>query len=232
MSSVQSFYANVPQHLVAVDCIILGFENGKLKLLIMQRKVDPMKGEWSLMGGFLQNEESVDEAAARVLKQTTGLENIYMEQLACYGNVRRDTGARVISMAYYALIRITEHDHFLAQQYAAHWLELHQIPDLIFDHRQMIADALKKLRENAHFHPIGFELLPEKFTLSQLRSLYEEIYQHELDKRNFRKKILSMNILEKLEEKDKTTSKKGAYLYRFDKQQYEELKRRGFVFEI
>jgi ADP-ribose pyrophosphatase YjhB (NUDIX family) len=232
MSSAQSFYANVPQHLVAVDCIILGFENGKLKLLIMQRKVDPMEGEWSLMGGFLQNEESVDEAAGRVLKQTTGLENIYMEQLACYGNVRRDTGARVISMAYYALIRITEHDHFLSQQYAAHWLELHQIPELIFDHRQMIADALKKLRENAHFHPIGFELLPEKFTLSQLRSLYEEIYQHELDKRNFRKKILSMNILEKLEEKDKTTSKKGAYLYRFDKQQYEELKRRGFVFEI
>ncbi|SEV98562.1 ADP-ribose pyrophosphatase YjhB, NUDIX family [Chitinophaga sp. YR573] len=230
--SAQSFYANVPQHLVAVDCIILGFENGKLKLLIMQRKVDPMQGEWSLMGGFLQNEESVDEAAGRVLRQTTGLENIYMEQLACYGNVRRDTGARVISMAYYALIRITEHDHFLAQQYAAHWLELHQIPELIFDHRQMIADALKKLRENAHFHPIGFELLPEKFTLSQLRSLYEEIYQHELDKRNFRKKILSMNILEKLEEKDKTTSKKGAYLYRFDKQQYEELKRRGFVFEI
>ncbi|SFD12488.1 ADP-ribose pyrophosphatase YjhB, NUDIX family [Chitinophaga sp. CF118] len=230
--SAQSFYANVPQHLVAVDCIILGFENGKLKLLIMQRKVDPMQGEWSLMGGFLQNEESVDEAAGRVLKQTTGLENIYMEQLACYGNVRRDTGARVISMAYYALIRITEHDHFLAQQYAAHWLELHQIPELIFDHRQMIADALKKLRENAHFHPIGFELLPEKFTLSQLRSLYEEIYQHELDKRNFRKKILSMNILEKLEEKDKTTSKKGAYLYRFDKQQYEELRRRGFVFEI
>lgn len=230
--SAQSFYANVPQHLVAVDCIILGFENGKLKLLIMQRKVDPMQGEWSLMGGFLQNEESVDEAAGRVLRQTTGLENIYMEQLACYGNVRRDTGARVISMAYYALIRITEHDHFLAQQYAAHWLELHQIPELIFDHRQMIADALKKLRENAHFHPIGFELLPEKFTLSQLRSLYEEIYQHELDKRNFRKKILSMNILEKLEEKDKTTSKKGAYLYRFDKEQYEELKRRGFVFEI
>jgi ADP-ribose pyrophosphatase YjhB (NUDIX family) len=230
--SAQSFYANVPQHLVAVDCIILGFENGKLKLLIMQRKVDPMQGEWSLMGGFLQNEESVDEAAGRVLRQTTGLENIYMEQLACYGNVRRDTGARVISMAYYALIRITEPDHFLSQQYAAHWLELHQIPELIFDHRQMIADALKKLRENAHFHPIGFELLPEKFTLSQLRSLYEEIYQHELDKRNFRKKILSMNILEKLEEKDKTTSKKGAYLYRFDKQQYEELKRRGFVFEI
>ncbi|ACU64352.1 NUDIX hydrolase [Chitinophaga pinensis] len=230
--NAQSFYANVPRHLVAVDCIIFGFQNGKLKLLIMQRKVDPMQGEWSLMGGFLQNGESVDEAAERVLKQTTGLENIYMDQLSCYGDVTRDSGARVISMAYYALIRISEHEQNPTQHFSAHWLELHQIPDLIFDHRQMIADALKKLRDNAHFHPIGFELLPEKFTLSQLRSLYEEIYQKELDKRNFRKKILSMNVLEKLEEKDKTTSKKGAHLYRFDKEKYEELKQRGLVFEI
>lgn len=230
--SAPSFYANVPQHLVAVDCIIFGFENGKLKLLIIQRKVDPMSGEWSLMGGFVQENESVDDAAARVLQQNTGLGNIYMDQLGCYSDVNRDSGARVISMAYYALIRVMEHENQLTQQHSAHWLELHQIPDLIFDHRQMIADALKKLRDNAHFHPIGFELLPEKFTLSQLRSLYEEIYQHELDKRNFRKKILSMNVLEKLEEKDKTTSKKGAHLYRFDKQKYEELKRRGLVFEI
>jgi 8-oxo-dGTP diphosphatase len=232
MSNAPSFYKNVPQHLVAVDCVILGFENSKLKLLIMERKVDPMEGASSLMGGFVENEESVDDAAARVLTQTTGLKNIYMEQLACYGDVRRDTGARVISMAYYALIRITESDHFLSQQYSARWLEFDELPELIFDHRQMIDEALKKLRENAQFHPIGFELLPEKFTLSQLRSLYEAIYAHELDKRNFRKKILSMGILEKLEEKDKTTSKKGAYLYRFDKQKYEELKRRGFVFEI
>jgi len=155
-----------------------------------------------------------------------------MDQLGCYGEVERDSGARVISIAYYALIRIKEHDHILAAEHGAHWLELHQIPPLIFDHGRMIADALKKLKDNAHFHPIGFELLPEKFTLSQLRSLYEEIYQHELDRRNFRKKILSMSILEKLEEKDKTTSKKGAHLYRFDKQKYEQLTRRGFVFEI
>lgn len=227
-----SFYAGVPRHLVAVDCIIFGFENSKLKLLIMQRKLEPQKGEWSLMGGFVQHSESTDAAAARVLTQTTGLENIYMDQLHCYGEVGRDTGARVLSVAYYALIRIKEHDHVLAEEHGAHWLELHQIPPLIFDHNRMIEDALKKLRDNAHFHPIGFELLPEKFTLSQLRSLYEEIYQHELDRRNFRKKILSMNILEKLEEKDKTTSKKGAHLYRFDKQQYEELTKRGFVFEI
>ncbi|HEU4552762.1 MAG TPA: NUDIX domain-containing protein [Chitinophaga sp.] len=226
------FYAGVPRHLVAVDGIIFGFENSRLKLLVIKRKVAPRQGEWSLVGGFVQQLESTDAAAARILKQTTGLENIFMEQLGCYGEVERDSGARVISIAYYALIRIKEHDHILATEHGAHWLELHQIPPLIFDHGRMIADALKKLKDNAHFHPIGFELLPEKFTLSQLRSLYEEIYQRELDRRNFRKKILSMGILEKLEEKDKTTSKKGAHLYRFDKQKYEQLTRRGFVFEL
>lgn len=227
-----SFYAQAPKHLVAVDCIIFGFDEGKLKLLVMKRKVAPMEGEWSLVGGFVQAEESTDDAAARVLKLTTGLENIYMDQLHCYGEVSRDTGARVISVAYYALIRIKDHDGPLAQEHGAHWLELHEIPALIFDHNRMINDALVQLRNNAHFHPIGFELLPEKFTLSQLRCLYEEIYQKTLDKRNFRKKILSLDVMEKLEEKDKTSSKKGAHLYRFDPARYEALKRKGLVFEI
>src|SRR5690606_25837900 len=119
---------------------------------------------------------------------------IYMDQLKCYGDVQRDTGARVISIAYYALIRIQEHDRVLATEYGAHWLSLHQIPDLIFDHSQMVQDALARLRDKARFHPLGFELLPEKFSLPQLRDLYEEIYQRELDKRNFRKKILAMGI--------------------------------------
>ncbi|MCW3463309.1 NUDIX hydrolase [Chitinophaga nivalis] len=230
--SAASFYAKVPKHLVAVDCIIFGFDEGRLKLLLIQRKVAPMAGEWSLVGGFVQEAESTDEAAARVLEHTTGLNNIYMDQLRCYGDVARDAGARVISMAYYALIRINEHDRPLAQEHGAHWLELHEIPTLIFDHNRMIADALKQLRNNAQFHPIGFELLPEKFTLSQLRSLYEEIYQKTLDKRNFRKKILALDVMEKLEEKDKTSSKKGAHLYRFDAQKYEALQRKGLVFEI
>ncbi|NLR56677.1 NUDIX hydrolase [Chitinophaga polysaccharea] len=227
-----SFYAKAPRHLVAVDCIIFGFDEGRLKLLIMQRKVAPMAGEWSLVGGFVQEEESTDDAAARVLEHTTGLNDIYMNQLHCYGDVARDTGARVISVAYYALIRITNHDKPLAREHGAHWLELHEIPDLIFDHGKMIEDALTALRNNAQFHPIGFELLPEKFTLSQLRCLYEEIYRKTLDKRNFRKKILSLDVMEKLDEKDKTSSKKGAHLYRFDPEKYEALKRKGLVFEI
>ena len=227
-----SFYSKAPRHLVAVDCIIFGFDEGKLKLLIMERKVAPMAGEWSLVGGFVQEGEGIDESAARVLEHTTGLDNIYMDQLHCYGNISRDTGARVISVGYYALIRIKDHDRPLAREHGAHWLELHEIPALIFDHNKMIEDALAALRNNAQFHPIGFELLPEKFTLSQLRSLYEEIYQRTLDKRNFRKKILSLDVIEKLEEKDKTSSKKGAHLYRFDPQKYEALKRKGLIFEI
>lgn len=230
--SISSFYVNSPKHLVAVDCIIIGFEDGKLKLLIMKRKVDPMEGAWSLVGGFVQEGESTDSAASRVLQSTTGLDDIYMDQLQCYGDVNRDTGARVISIAYYALIRIPQHDKILATEYGAHWLSLHQIPELIFDHTQMLQDALQRLRDTARFHPIGFELLPEKFTLPQLRNLYEEIYQRPLDKRNFRKKVLAMGILEKLEEKDKSTSKKGAHLYRFDKSKYEALTQHGFVFEV
>lgn len=230
--SIPSFYVNSPRHLVAVDCIIFGFEESRLKLLIMKRKVDPMEGAWSLVGGFVQEGESTDSAATRVLQLTTGIDDIYMDQLKCYGDVQRDTGARVISIAYYALIRIQEHDRVLATEYGAHWLSLEQIPELIFDHSQMIQDALTRLRDKARFHPLGFELLPEKFSLPQLRNLYEAIYQRELDKRNFRKKVLAMGILEKLDEKDKSTSKKGAHLYRFDKQKYEALTRHGFVFEV
>jgi 8-oxo-dGTP diphosphatase len=225
-------YEKAPRHLVAVDCIIFGFEDGKLKLLIIKRKVDPMEGAWSMVGGFVQEGESTNDAATRVLQQTTGIQDIYMDQLLCYGDVARDSGARVISVAYYALIRISEHDRILANQHGAHWLSLHQIPELIFDHGQMLNDALQRLRDKAHFHPIGFELLPEKFSLPQLRNLYEEIYQRPLDKRNFRKKILAMDILEKLDEKDKSTSKKGAHLYRFDKKKYNALAAHGLVFEI
>lgn len=225
-------YESDPRHLVAVDCIIFGFEDGKLKLLIIKRKVAPMEGAWSMVGGFVQEGESTNEAATRVLQQTTGIQDIYMDQLMCYGDVERDSGARVISVAYYALIRISEHDRILANQHGAHWLSLHQIPELIFDHTRMLNDALARLRDKAHFHPIGFELLPEKFSLPQLRNLYEEIYQRPLDKRNFRKKILAMDILEKLDEKDKSTSKKGAHLYRFDKKKYNALTQHGLVFEI
>jgi len=225
-------YQHSDKHLVAVDCIIFGFEKGSLKLLLVKRKIEPCCGEWSLMGGFLFENESLDEAASRILKQLTGLENVYLRQFHAYGEMQRDPAARVISVAYFALIKIREHDYTLVQEYDARWFPFAEKPALIFDHDTMVAAALDRLRLEAKTHPVGFELLPEKFTLPQFQSLYECIYQRKLDNRNFRKSILSTGILEKLDEKDRTGSKKGAWLYRFDKNNYRELLTKGFRFNL
>jgi hypothetical protein len=194
--------------------------------------MEPGKGLWSLMGGFPKRGEGLYEAASRVLKQLTGLESVYMEQLFAYGEVDRDPGERVISVAYYSLIKIGDYDRELVKHNDAHWTPVEEIPDLVFDHRMMVDKALRRLRRRARLQPIGFELLPEKFSMPQLQSLYEGIYQKELDKRNFRKKILSMGFLDKLEEKDKSSSKKGAFLYRFNPEKYQELLDRGFYFSL
>jgi hypothetical protein len=146
--------------------------------------------------------------------------------------VDRDPGERVVSVAYYALIRIEDYDKQLVKKYDAHWCRISEIPELVFDHRIMVDKALRRLRRRARIQPIGFELIPEIFTLPQLQSLYEAIYQKELDKRNFRKKILSMGLLDKLEEKDKTNSKKGAWFYRFNTGKYKELIANGFYFSV
>jgi len=184
------------------------------------------------MGGFPKRNESLDHAADRVLKQLTGLQNVYMEQLYAYGSVDRDPGERVVSVAYYALIKIEDYDKALVRENDAHWCPISDIPELVFDHSTMVDKALRRLRRRARIQPIGFELLPEKFSLPQLQGLYEAIYQKELDKRNFRKKILSMDLLDKLEEKDKSSSKKGAFLYRFNPEKYGELLAKGFYFSV
>ncbi len=226
------YYADATPLLLAVDCIIFGFDRDSLKLLLFQRKVAPFQDEWSLIGSFVKQEESVLKAAERVLKTHTGLTNVFMEELGSYGEVERDPGARVISIAHYALMRLAEEYKQIDQTYKAQWFEFDQLPDLILDHHQMVQDALEKLRRKTRYRPIGFELLPEKFTIPQLRMLYEVIYQRPLDRRNFRKKILSMKILEKLEEKDKTSSRKGAFLYRFNPEKYQEMVKRGVDFVI
>ncbi|MCB9284132.1 MAG: NUDIX hydrolase [Lewinellaceae bacterium] len=226
------FYAEATPVLVAIDCIIFGFDNEGLKLLLFKRKVEPFRNEWSVIGSFVNPLESVDAAAVRVLEEYTGLKSIFMEPLGCYGEVDRDPGARVISQAYFALIRLDEEDIRTVETHQAHWFDLHSIPPLILDHNRMVADALEKLHRKARYRPIGFELLPQKFSIPQLQALYEAIYQRELDRRNFRKKILSMNILDKLEEKDKSSSRKGAYLYRFNKKRYGEMAEKGFDFQI
>ena len=226
------FYSNAEKLLVAVDCIIFGFDTQRLKLLLFKRKIAPFKDEWSLIGSFVKADENVMDAAARVLKESTGLEDVFMEELGCYGAVERDPAARVISIAHYSLIRLNESNEALDEAHHAQWFDLDMIPDLILDHNEMVADALQKLRKKARYQPIGFELLPKKFTIPQLKTFYDSIYQKSLDRRNFRKRILAMGILKKLDEKDKSTSKKGAFLYQFDKKAYERLVAKGFNFEL
>jgi len=230
--SPTNYYADADRLLLAVDCIIFGFDKDSLKLLLFQRKVAPFQNKWSLIGSFVKKEESVTKAAERVLKTHTGLTNVFMEELGQYGAVDRDPGDRVISIAHYALMRLQEEDKQIAEEYKAQWFEFGKLPNLVLDHQQMVQAALGKLRRKARYRPIGFELLPEKFTIPQLRMLYEVIYQRNLDRRNFRKKILSMNVLEKLEEKDKTSSRKGAFLYRFIPAKYEEMVEKGVDFVI
>ena len=227
-------YSEHPKHYVAVDCIIFGYEitDKELKLLLIKRGFDPAKGKWSLAGGFVQEGESLDDAAGRVLRSLTGISDLYMEQLYTYGDVERDPGARVISSAYFALIGIHEPDRMKQEKNGAHWRSISDLPDLIFDHRKMVDRALAELVECIKVHPVGFELLPEKFTLVQLQSLYEAIYRKAIDKRNFRKKILSMNLLDKQDDKERETSRKGAYYYRFNEQKYRELTRNGSFFNL
>jgi ADP-ribose pyrophosphatase YjhB (NUDIX family) len=228
------FYEKHPKILLAVDSIIFGFNENEreLKLLILKRNFEPAKGNWSLMGGFVAPGESLDSAAERIVKELTGLENVYMEQLYAFGNLTRDPGGRIVSVAYFSLIKINDYDKELAKKHGAYWSSLSGLPDLIFDHNEMVNKALRKLRIRARTQPIGFELLPEKFTIPQLQGLYEAIYQTPFDKRNFRRKLLAMDLLEKLDEKEKETSKKGAFYYKFNQEKYEELLQKGFNFEI
>lgn len=227
-------YSKHSKHLVAVDCIIFGYDihEKEIKLLLVKRSFNPARGKWSLAGGFVEHDESLDLAANRILRSLTGLKNVFLKQLYCYGDLERDPGARVISTAYWALIKIMDIDQELSKQNGAHWQSMMKLPVLIFDHHTMVKRALSELRMQIRIKPVGFELLPEKFTLVQMLDLYEAIYQKKIDKRNFRKKILSMNILEKLDEKEKETSKKGAYYYRFIKERYKKLVQNGFYFNL
>ncbi len=213
-------YQDQDHFLVALDCIIFGFDGEELKLLLIKRDFEPERGNWSLMGGFLQKKESLDTAAGRILNNLTGIKDIFLEQLHAFGEVNRDPEERTISIAYYALIDVNSHDKELVKQHSASWFSIHDLPELIFDHQQMVEAALKRLRHKAAHEPVGFELLPDKFTLPQLQKLYESIYNTDLDKRNFRRRVLSMGVLVNTKEKQKNYSKKGAFLYKFDEDEY------------
>lgn len=215
-----TFYESNPKFHVGVDCIIFGLNKGTLSILLSKRRFDPEKGKWSLMGGFVQDGESVDNAAKRVLLELTGLNDVFMEQVGTFGDVNRDPGARVICVAYYALINFDEHDRERVQEHNAQWVNIDKMPPLSFDHPVMIAKALEKMKRKMSYYPIGFNLLPEYFTLTQLQSLYETILQEHIDKRNFRKRIAEMECIEKTEFIDKNSSRRGAYLYKFNQDVY------------
>jgi 8-oxo-dGTP diphosphatase len=225
-----SSYKSHQKILVAVDCIIFGFDGNQLRALLIKRGFEPEKGRWSLMGGFVGKNENADEAAARVLYDLTGMKGIYMEQLYTFSDVDRDSAGRVVSIAYFALINIADYDEQLQREHEAKWFPLNKIPSLIFDHKRMVSKAKEMLRQKVASHPIGFELLPSKFTLPQLQSLYEAIYETPFDKRNFTKKMLSLGILNKLDEKEKESSRKGAFYYVFDTAKYLKLHSNGVKF--
>jgi ADP-ribose pyrophosphatase YjhB (NUDIX family) len=213
MNKGEEIYSNYKKHYVAVDCVIFGYEEDALKVLLYPRSFEPSVGHWSLLGGFVEEEETLGDAARRILFNTTGLQHIYQEQVHAFSKPDRDPAGRVISVAYYALIRINQQDTELLKDHGAKWWPISKLPKLIFDHNEMVEDSLIALRKKARSEVIGRELLDDMFTLTQLKKLYEAIFQHDLDAGNFRKRVLSMGVLENTGEKDKNDSKKGAYLY-------------------
>ena len=215
-----TYYSQHSKVWVSVDCIIFGFDEGKLKVLIGRRQMDPGRGEWNLYGGFVAADESIDDAAARTLSELTGLRNLYMRQVGAFGSVDRDPGERVISIAYYALINVKDYDERLRLDHGVEWMNVEELPKLYSDHNVMIRKALKLMRQKLRTEPVGFRLLPDLFTLTQLQKLYEAVNGEELDKRNFRKRIKDMDFIEKTELIDKTGSKRGAFLYRFNHRAY------------
>ena len=219
---MNEYYIEYQKILLSVDCIIFGFDDNKLKVLIGRRKMEPGRGAWSLYGGFVRNDESVEDAANRTLYTLTGMQKIYMQQVGAFGNVNRDPGARVVSIAYYALINVRDYDPRLMKKHEVEWVPVDQLPEMFSDHQEMIRKARRLMQQKIKTEPISFQLLPQLFTLTQLQHLYEAVNGEEVDKRNFRKRIKEMDFIEKTELIDKTSSKRGAFLYRFNKRAFNE----------
>lgn len=222
-----------PRPHLTVDCVVFGLDEGELKVLLIQRSLPPFKGKWALPGGFVRIEETLDEAARRELSEEAGMNQAYLEQLYTFGDLRRHPRERVVSVAYYALVKLADH-HIKAATDAsdAAWFCVTEVPRLAFDHEKILEVAVHRLKGKVRYEPIGFELLPRKFTLFQLQHLYETVLDRPLDKRNFRKRILDMGLLIDLEEVEKDVAHRAARLYRFDENKYQQLKKKGFSFEL
>jgi 8-oxo-dGTP diphosphatase len=227
------FRYEYPRAALTVDCVVFGLDEGDLKVLLIQRGLDPFKGKWALPGGFVRVDETLDTAAARELEEETGVRDVFLEQLYTFSAVKRDPRERVISVAYYALVNLADHATRAATDASdAQWFPAAKPPRLAFDHDEILNTALTRLRGKLRYQPIGFELLPEKFTLSQLQHLYETVLGTTLDKRNFRKKVLGFELLEPLNEAHREGPHRPAQLYRFNPAKYERLKKKGFLFEV
>lgn len=218
---------------VTVDCVVFALDRDDLKVMLIQRDLPPFAGKWALPGGFVHMDESLEQAAMRELREETGIESVYLEQLYTFGDVRRDPRGRVITVAYYALVNLEEHRvRALTDARSAAWFSIDDVPVLAFDHRKILNYAIQRLQGKVRYEPIGFELLPQKFTLSQIQRLYELILGQALDKRNFRKKILGTGLLVALDEIQQDVSHRAARLYMFNRKKYQQLKLKGFNFEI
>lgn len=227
------FTYKYPHPAVTVDCVVFGFDDADLKLLLIQRKLEPFKGRWALPGGFVRVDEDLETAARRELADETGITSLYLEQLYSFGDPKRDPRERVISIAHYALVKLADHQLRAASDAAeVAWFPVAELPKLAFDHEKIAETALRRLKAKVRYEPIGFELLPEKFTLGELQRLYEAVLEQTVDKRNFRKKILGTELLDPLDEYQQDVAHRAAQYYRFNHQRYEQLKKRGFNFEV
>jgi ADP-ribose pyrophosphatase YjhB (NUDIX family) len=230
---MKKFMYQYPRPALTVDCVVFGFDEGDLKVLLIERALAPFKGKWALPGGFVGMDETLDEAARRELQDETGIKELYLEQLYTFGDVDRDPRERVISVAYYALVKLGDYRVKAATDAKdAAWFPVSDVPALAFDHDKILEVALARLKAKVRYQPIGFELLPPKFTLSQLQHLYEVVLARPLDKRNFRKKIHAMSLLIQLDATEREVAHRAARFYRFDEQKYQQLKNEGFNFEL
>ena len=222
-----------PRPALTVDCVVFGLDDEDLKVLLIERRAEPFAGCWALPGGFVEVSETLDAAARRELAEETGLTNVYLEQLYTFGEVDRDPRERVVSVAHYALVNIRDHTVSAATDARqARWFRVLNPPPLAFDHTDILALAHRRLQGKVRYQPIGFELLPEKFTLSQLQHLYETILQRPLDKRNFRRRVQAMGVLTDTGQMQRDVAHRAARLYRFNESAYRRLVRQGYLFEL
>lgn len=219
---MKNYYSENTRYYVVVDCIVFGFDNGKLKLLIRKRAIEPGMGEWTLCGAFVRENEDLQDSANRAITSMTGIKQVFSQQVKTYGNVKEDASERVISVAYYSLINVKDYDVELMDKYGLRWVDITDVPHLWGNLNQVVDDALDLLRKRIKIEPIGFNLLPELFTLTQLQHVYEAVLGGEIDKRNFRKRIKNLDFIEKTDKIDKLSSKRGAALFRFNEKAYSE----------